>query len=324
MYKLSEFSTPKETFVTQKLKFIDLLTQLWCDIHNQNEVFRYKVDKIQEKVIQGNYLLQLNPDRSSKRRIPEQIENIAQPFDGNKFNFTKASTKEVIFKLHDEVDETHTIFVNVSPISQYHSLLCPSMEKCLPQVITEDSLLLILKIYFLAGDRDLRIGFNSLCAMASVNHLHYHLFLEKHDLPIETAICTHLHKEVHCFTDYPIPGFCFEVSENNIVTITEESYKLIAYLLKNSLAHNIFLTRGSSLTGCQKEVVRLIIWPRKSSAGAKQLASFNVAICEMSGWFPVYNTKDYETLNKENLEAELRRWKIDDFHKLCDHIKKNI
>ncbi|XP_053616540.1 GDP-D-glucose phosphorylase 1 isoform X2 [Plodia interpunctella] len=268
-------------------------------------------------------IFMLNPDRSSKRRTPEQIDNIVQPFDGEKFNFTKTSSQEIIFKLCEDGD-THVLFVNVSPISRYHSLLCPSLEKCLPQVVTEDSLLLVLKIMFVAAHRDLRIGFNSLCALASVNHLHYHLFLEKNDLPIETATCKHLHKNVYYLTDYPIQGFCFEVSESNASTIARESYNIMAYFLKNSIAHNIFITRGMSVSGSLEEAVRIIVWPRKTSAGAKQLAAFNVAVCEMSGWFPVFSEFDYETLGRENLEAELIKWRIDDFGRLCDEIKQII
>lgn len=42
-----------------------------------------------------------------------------------------------------------------------------------------------------------------------------------------------------------------------------------------------------------KGAIRLLVWPRKSSAGAKQLAAFNVAVCELSGWFPVYSMYFY-------------------------------
>ncbi|KAI8440950.1 hypothetical protein MSG28_009246 [Choristoneura fumiferana] len=47
----------------------------------------------------------------------------------------------------------HTFLVNVSPISQYHTLLCPSVNLCLPQVVTEDSLKLAIEVKFLAQDR---------------------------------------------------------------------------------------------------------------------------------------------------------------------------
>ena len=36
--------------------------------------------------------------------------------------------------------------------------------------------------------RDFRVGFNSLCAFASVNHLHLHAFYSPHVLPVESAV----------------------------------------------------------------------------------------------------------------------------------------
>lgn len=37
------------------------------------------------------------------------------------------------------------------------------------------------------------------------------------------------------------------------------------------------------------EVVRVLVTPRKSTAGVKQLTSFNVAVYELNGWFPVFS-----------------------------------
>ncbi|KPJ14774.1 GDP-D-glucose phosphorylase C15orf58-like [Papilio machaon] len=304
------------------LDFIQLYKSTWDKIHVETDVFRYKVENLREKIVNEKYLLQLNPDRSMKRRIPEQIENICQPFDENKFNFTKASIEETMFIIvndDNDVDE-HVVLVNVSPISRYHSLLCPSMYKCLPQIVTKDSLQLTIEIMFCVRDHNIRIGFNSLCGLASVNHLHYHIFIEKNILPIETVKCKHLKGPVYILDDYPVPGFCFEVTPQ-INEPSENIYKLIDVLLKKSIAHNIFITRGQSVMG-DGDIVRVVIWPRKSSSGAKQLAAFNVAVCELSGWFPVYDIECFEKLTAKELEDELRKWKYDRFEDLCEDIKQ--
>ncbi|XP_049878472.1 GDP-D-glucose phosphorylase 1 [Pectinophora gossypiella] len=303
--------------------FLDLLKSKWDNVHEESGVFRYKINNLQEKIV-GKYLLQLNPDRSTKRRQPEQIDKICQPFDENKFNFNKVSPKEILFNMVKEKDsDVHTVLVNVSPISRYHSLLCPAVSKCLPQIITEDSLIVALEVMFLAQNRDLRIGFNSLCALASVNHLHYHLFIEPSTLPVETVKCKHIKGPLYSFEDYPAPGFCFQItSEDSINEISRQIYKLISYLLENSIAHNLFITRGTNLVlESDKEVVRVVIWPRKSSVGAKQFAAFNIAVLELSGWFPVYDEKDFRNLKPETLEQELRKWKIADFSQLSDEVK---
>ncbi|KAL0879478.1 hypothetical protein ABMA27_003226 [Loxostege sticticalis] len=307
----------------QNMDFLTLFMSKWDEIHDKSDVFRYKIDKIREKVVSG-YLLQLNPNRSSKRRTPEQIDDIRQPFDGEKFNFTKVSTQEIILKLRKDIHDTvHSIIVNVSPISRYHSLICPSVEKCLPQVVTKESLELTLQLMFLAKDRTFRIGFNSLCGFASVNHLHYHILIEKHKLPVEIAKCKHLYGPVYCLNEeYPVPAFCFEVcTEKSIANMSNEIYKLIDCLLKKSIAHNIFMTRGLSLKDSEAEVIRVLVWPRKSTAGVKQMTAFNVALLELSGLFPIYDADDFERLQCTDLENELKKWRIDNFEDLCKEIK---
>ncbi|XP_026751603.1 GDP-D-glucose phosphorylase 1 [Galleria mellonella] len=318
MHKLSDFVDINNTN-----KFIPTLKQKWDHLHNETGVFRYKINNLQKKLIDSKYLVQLNPDRGCKRRMPEQIESICQPFNRNEFNFTKVSPKEIIFYITDESDK-HALLVNVSPLSHYHTLLCPSINKCLPQIVTLQSLQLAIEIYFIAQDRDLRIAFNSLCALASVNHLHYHLFLEEHHLPVESVKCIHLINHIYYFNDYPIPGFCFEIPDQDSATkITNEIYKLLEYFLKKSIAHNIFMTRGQTIipgSHDSKDILRIFIWPRKSSA-VKQLNSLNIAACEISGWFTIYNAEDYDRLQKEDLECELEKCKINDFKELCNEIK---
>lgn len=96
---------------------------------------------------------------------------------------------------------------------------------------------------------------------------------------------------MYCLSkEYPAPAFCFEVSLENAVKETAGTiYKLLEHFLNHSIAHNIFLTIGKSISRSDGEVLRVLIWPRKSSAGAKQLGAFNVAVLELSGWFPIYS-----------------------------------
>ncbi|CAH2235881.1 jg9875 [Pararge aegeria aegeria] len=228
-----------------------------------------------------------------------------------------------MFKLKsDNKDDNHIFVVNVSPISRYHTLLCPSVDKCLPQVVTKHSLKLVIDLLLGAEDRDLRIAFNSLCALASVNHLHYHIFIEKNNLPVETVKCKQIKGPLYRFEDYPVPAFCFLITKRS--PKVDEIYKLIEFFLHNSIAHNIFVTRGDCIRGENLDddaVYRFLIWPRKSSAGVKQLAAFNVATCELSGWFAVHSTEDFYNLKAEQLENELRKWKIDSFEELCEQVK---
>ncbi|XP_030028493.2 GDP-D-glucose phosphorylase 1 [Manduca sexta] len=321
MYKLSDFSKTHDEFSVDTVSFMQLLKSKWDELHAKQNVFRYKIDNLKEKIVNKKYLLQLNPERGTNRRIPEQINNIRQEFDENKFNFTKISSKEILFSLcEDDDQDTHLLVINVSPISRYHSLLCPSVNKKLPQVVTHESLQLAVNVVLIAQDRNVRIGFNSLCAMASVNHLHYHLFVEKFTLPIESMEWKHFEGPVYCLNEnYPVPAFCFEVDQKSSHKMCKEIFKLLQYFLHNSIAHNILIT-----TRCFAKndgSAQVLIFPRKGTIGVKQLTAFNVAVCELSGWFPVYDEQAFSTLTAEDLELELKKWKLENFDKLCDEIK---
>ncbi|OAD55800.1 GDP-D-glucose phosphorylase 1, partial [Eufriesea mexicana] len=116
----------------------------------------------------------LNIDRGQKRRSPENIISMNQPFNENNFNFTKLKPGEQIIDLNK--DEDDIIAVNVSPLEYCHSLLLPQRDKQLPQAITKYSLFKAIELFSLSSSLYLRVVFNSLCAHASVNHLHWHLY----------------------------------------------------------------------------------------------------------------------------------------------------
>lgn len=61
----------------------------------------------------------------------------------------------------------------MSPIEYGHVLLIPRVLDCLPQRTDHDSLLLALFFAKEAADPFFRIGYNSLGAFATINHLHF-------------------------------------------------------------------------------------------------------------------------------------------------------
>lgn len=81
-----------------------------------------------------------------------------------------------------------TILINNSPLTKYHSLICPRLSESLPQIITKDSIEFAIDFITGLNDRSYRIGYNSLGAFASVNHLHMHLMHVPEKLFIEDAV----------------------------------------------------------------------------------------------------------------------------------------
>lgn len=61
----------------------------------------------------------------------------------------------------------------VSPIEYGHVLLIPRVLDCLSQKIDPESFLLALHMASEAGSPYFRLGYNSLGAFATINHLHF-------------------------------------------------------------------------------------------------------------------------------------------------------
>lgn len=155
--------------------------------------------------------------RDLKKRPTEfRIDEVLQPFDENKFNFTKIRQEEVLFRFEESdngkavffhnasvttsespnvvainvriheptaricsliFDTTRCLvtffFLQVSPIGYGHMLLIPCVLDCLPQRIDKKSFLLAMSMAKEANTPFFRVGYNSLGAFATINHLHF-------------------------------------------------------------------------------------------------------------------------------------------------------
>jgi hypothetical protein len=63
--------------------------------------------------------------------------------------------------------------INVSPIEYGHVLLVPRVMDCLPQLVDPGTVLLALRFAMEAANPYFRVGYNSLGAYATINHLHF-------------------------------------------------------------------------------------------------------------------------------------------------------
>lgn len=84
----------------------NLLLGEWEDRMNRG-LFRYDVTTCKTKVIPGDYgfIAQLNEGRHLKKRPTEfRVDQVLQPFDDNKFNFTKIGQEEVLFRIQQSND----------------------------------------------------------------------------------------------------------------------------------------------------------------------------------------------------------------------------
>ena len=243
-------------------------------------MFFFKVKKI---------FLKKNPKRFSEKR-PSQIQissSINVPFDINKFNFNKINSNEIIFKLNRQ-DENQTlnddyIIINNSPIELGHSLLVPQLHSNLNQVLNLDSIKLALELIILSNSLNLIIGFNTVQAYSSVNHLHLHIYylnlLNNNDsefpFPIQNITqAERIGPNLWFISDdvIPIPAFSLQLCDfqNDICKFSKKIFSITDYFMKNEIPHNLVLVKSTSFantTPTDLLTVRAVIWPKKPASG---------------------------------------------------------
>ena len=193
--------------VPQRSLLDSLLLAEWED-RAEAGLFRYDVTACATRVLPGAYgfVAQLNEGRASKKRPTEFcIDEVNQPFDDSKFNFCKALQKEVLFQFQPQpmsvAGQTATftplapvpaspnlIFINVSPIEYGHVLLVPRVLDNLNQLATPETLMLALQFAREANNPYLRVGFNTLGAYATINHLHFQAYYLNAPMALERAM----------------------------------------------------------------------------------------------------------------------------------------
>lgn len=228
-------------FVQDVSAFDRILLSSWEDRFAAG-LFRYDVTACKTKVVPGSFgfVAQFNEGRATKKRPTEfAVDKVCQDFDGGKFNFTKADKQEILFCFQQGVralssseyhaathvqDDATVVLINVSPIEYGHVLLCPRVTDCLPQRITPE--LLLPPLYMAAVSRNpyFRVGYNSLGAYATINHLHFQAYYLMEAFPIERAPTSRLppgvYKKRHRHgstvsqvTNYPVRCLCFELGD---------------------------------------------------------------------------------------------------------------
>ncbi|KAG8054320.1 hypothetical protein GUJ93_ZPchr0001g31716 [Zizania palustris] len=178
--------------------------EIW-DNRNARGLFHHDICSCETKVLPGehNFVVTLLEGRDQKKRPTEfRMNQVLQPFDGAKFNFTKVIPEEVIFtfgetrndsgQYFDDVPHTvaashSAILINVSPIGYCHVLLIPQIQDCLPQRVDRESFLLAMYVAREARDPFFRVGYNSLGGFATINHLHFQAYYLKVQYPVEKA-----------------------------------------------------------------------------------------------------------------------------------------
>uniref|UniRef100_A0A4W5JPT1 GDP-D-glucose phosphorylase 1 n=1 Tax=Hucho hucho TaxID=62062 RepID=A0A4W5JPT1_9TELE len=311
-------------------KFDTTIQAGWTDRMNRG-LFRYQLGDLETRILPGpaRYVAQLNIQRGIERRQPQEILSIKQNFDPKQFNFNKINPEEVIFEMSKIM-----VMVNVSPLEFGHCLLVPEPTRCNPQVLTPAAIQIGIESVLLSSDPGFRVGFNSLGAFASVNHLHLHGYYMNQELNLETASTQPLvpEKGFYRLRDFPV-GFMFYAEMDDLEKVVRAISLVTDSLVEGNKAHNLFFTRGCPPGKSDVRArcgVRIVVWPRRTCFGAKDESAFNVALCELAGHLPFKNRHDFEHSTEKDVMAIIQRYLLPDQQflqleqQLTAHLQKDV
>mmetsp|Transcript_9541 Transcript_9541/g.23752 ORF Transcript_9541/g.23752 Transcript_9541/m.23752 type:complete len:448 (+) Transcript_9541:364-1707(+) len=226
--------TPRRQSLVEKM-----LLQSW-DEKSDKGLFKYLPSSCPSKLVPGRFefVAQLNVGRATKKRQTEfRMDNVCQEFDAKKFNFTKARQDEVLFQFELSADDFTScyeeqkivesnasfVYINISPIEYGHVLLVPKVLQCIPQQMSTECLLTAIHMSVEVHNPCFKIGFNTLGAYASINHLHFQGYFLNVPFPVERVETEYLpgyadktDKELRVskLLEYPVRCFVFELGSD--------------------------------------------------------------------------------------------------------------
>lgn len=238
--------------------------------------------------VQFNHLRSFRPLRNSQR----PMTSIRAPFEEQGFNFNKPFIQQEALWSGDLLNTRCDLYFNKYPFVDLHTLLVPERERCLPQYHSEDMHVFIWQLVRQLSARlpGIRVGYNALGAYASVNHLHYQLFVRADSLPVEHGCWRHNGGGEH----YPVDCLVF--------TDVGEAWRHIEKLHAGNEAYNLLYTPE-----------RLYCMPRRKQ-GDFPLAEWSSGFSwyEMCGGMITFNHRHYSQLQAEQIDVQLRRARLTD------------
>ena len=239
-----------------------------------------------EHRVVGEWEVQFNHIRSFRPRRTAQnpVEGIRKPFNKNGFHFNKPFLRIERFWQGKEAGIELDLFYNKFPFADFHALLVPDPAKEMEQFLSEEYHKFIWKFTQELSTQlpGIGFGYNSYGAFASVNHLHFQMFIRDKVLPVVNNIWQHNAGP----RDYPSTCKRFDSPD--------ESWNYIEMLHRKKIAYNLLYIPG-----------RVYCFPRRNQGTYKQHQwTSGFAWYEMSGSMITFNREDYEALEENMIVKE--------------------
>lgn len=152
--------------------------------------------QIAEQRAEGSWQCQFNQLRSFRPKRMSEFQYSGEmyvPFVESQFHFNKPFMVKECFWSGKFHGKTIDLFYNKYPFADLHGLIVPERQACLPQLLNEDMHCYIWQLTLKLSDtiQGVAHGYNSYGANASVNHLHFQMFVDPAGLPVTQANWQH-------------------------------------------------------------------------------------------------------------------------------------
>jgi len=177
-----------------------------------------------------NNMRRLRPERLST----QQFDTISQPFDEQLFNFNRSFLKPEIMWQGEWSGHAFRVMYNKFPFAPWHLLIVPDADEQRPQYLDFETHAMMWKLVSVQQHvmQGFGIGYNSLGAGASVNHLHFQGVLRTGPLPVESTHWRHRGGQA----DYPLKCQAMES--------VEQAWEMIDQFHRQNQPFNLFYRPG--------------------------------------------------------------------------------
>ena len=238
----------------------------------------------------GGWELQLNPVRAFRPPRMSHITDSAlrAPFNPEGFHFDRPHLRPEILWEGNLLHEPVRVLFNKFPFAEYHALLVPMPGEHRPQYLNDGVMRSIWRIarQLSVGLPGVGFGYNARGAYASVNHLHFQLFVRTQgSYPIEASEWRHNGGDM----PYPL----------DVKVLTDVELLVNAIMQQQAAEHpfNLLIRPGRAY----------LVARAHQSTYQHSAWTGGFAWSEVAGTITVFDHRAFERLGEQDLDAEFRR-----------------